>query len=70
MVAGLFTTSLLSLLLLLLPISALAGPHGSVPLHNRHHELARRAEGNVQLHRRQFFSGARFTLYNAETGQE
>ena len=62
MVAGLFTTCLLSLLL---PITALAGPHGSVPLVNRHHSLARRAEGNIRLYER---GGDRFSFYNAETG--
>ena len=62
MVAGLFTTCLLSLLL---PITALAGPHASGAFVNRHHDLARRAEGNVQLHRR---GGDRLSFYNAETG--
>ena len=64
MVAGLFTTCLLSLLLL--PIAVLAGPHASSPFLNRHHSLARRAEGNVQLYKR--FEGARLTFYNGETG--
>jgi len=63
MVAGLFTTCLLSLLL---PIFVLAGPHGSGFL-NRHHGLARRAEGKVQLLQRQG-GGARFSYYDTQTG--
>jgi len=63
MVAGLFTTSLLSLIL---PVLVLAGPHSSGPLIGRHHELARRAESNVQLFQRD--PGSRWTFYNAETG--
>jgi hypothetical protein len=64
MVVGLFTTYLLSLLL---PIIVLAGPHGPAFV-NRHHGLARRAEGNVELYKRQF-SNARMSFYDAETGQ-
>lgn len=63
MVAGLFTTSLLSLLL---PITALAGPHLAGPFSNRHHDLARRVEGNVQLYQRG--PDSRWSYYNAETG--
>lgn len=62
MVAGLLT----SLLSLVLPITALAGPHGSGPLLGRHHELARRADGNMQLYKR--VSGSRWSFYNVETG--
>jgi len=62
MVAGLFTTCLLTLLL---PVIVLAGPHGPA-LINRHHGLARRAEGNVQLLQRQ--GNQRFSFYNTETG--
>ncbi|KAF8810172.1 hypothetical protein BYT27DRAFT_7222192 [Phlegmacium glaucopus] len=63
MVVGLFTTSLLSLLL---PITALAGPHASGPILGRHHEIARRAEGNVELYKRG--AGSRWSFYNVETG--
>ena len=63
MVAGLFTTCLLTFLL---PVIVLAGPHGS-DFVNRHHALARRAEGNVQLLQRQS-STARFSYYDTETG--
>lgn len=61
MVAGLFATCLLSLLL---PIIVLASPHASNFL-NRHHGLARRAEANVQLYKR---GGDRLSFYNTETG--
>lgn len=50
-------------LLAVLPITALAS-HG--PLLNRHHELAKRVEGNVDLFKR--VSGSRWSFYNVETG--
>lgn len=56
-----------SLLALSLPIDALAAAHGN-HLFNRHHELAKRADGNVELFKR--FSNARWTFYNAETGSQ
>ena len=64
MFASLFTFSILALSL---PIDALAAVHGS-HLVNRHHELAKRAEGTVELSKR--VSNARWTYYNAETGQQ
>ena len=64
MVAGLFTTSLLSLLL---PISALAGPHASGPLLIRHHDLAKRVDGNMQIYNKRG-PGSRWSFYNVETG--
>lgn len=54
----------LSLLSLLLPITAYAG-HGN-PLLNRHHELAKRADGHVDLFHRA--AGARMSYYNVQTG--
>lgn len=63
MVAGLFTTSLLSLFL---PIIALAGPHGSSSHFHRHHDLARRAQGSMELYHRE--SNVEFTFYDTDTG--
>lgn len=53
-----------SLLTWIVPIATAASSHG--PLLNRHSELAKRAEGDIQLFRR--VSSARWTYYNVETG--
>ncbi|KAG6888492.1 hypothetical protein C0995_007918 [Termitomyces sp. Mi166 len=53
-----FGTALLSLVL---PLGALGhSPRGNV--HTRHHQLAKRAAGDVELHKR--FSSARWTFYD------
>jgi len=57
----------LSLLALALPLTALASGHGKALL-NRHHELAKRAEGDVHLYKR--FDNTKWTWYYTETGQE
>lgn len=58
----------LSLLALALPIATLANYHGN-PILNRHHhhqDIARRADGHVDLFKR--VSNARWSFYNVETG--
>ncbi|KAF9553807.1 hypothetical protein CPC08DRAFT_215252 [Agrocybe pediades] len=59
-----FSTQALLAASLLVPLAA-AGSHSN-PLLNRHHDIARRADGHVDLHRR--VSGARWSFYNVETG--
>ncbi|TDL27551.1 hypothetical protein BD410DRAFT_782657 [Rickenella mellea] len=60
-----FTTLVgVSLLTVTLPFTALAGSHDT--LHRRHHDIAKRASGDVQLHKR--FSNARFTFYDVGLG--
>jgi hypothetical protein len=50
---------------LAIPIAVLADPHA--PNHARHHhDIARRASGDVQLHKR--FDAARFTFYEVGLG--
>ncbi|KIM39439.1 hypothetical protein M413DRAFT_29185 [Hebeloma cylindrosporum] len=56
----------LSLLALALPITTLASSYHGNPILNRHHDIARRAEGNVEVFKR--FSGAKWSYYNVETG--
>ncbi|CAA7265416.1 unnamed protein product [Cyclocybe aegerita] len=60
MFAKLLSLSLLSLL----PITAFAS-HGN-PLLNRHHEIAKRAEGHVDLFKR--VSNSKWSYYNVQTG--
>ena len=56
----------LSFLALALPIAALASYHGNPILDRHHHEVARRADGHVELFKR--ISGARWSYYDVETG--
>jgi len=57
---------LLNLSLLVLPIATLASYHGN-PILNRHHQdIARRADGHVELFKR--VTGGRWSFYNVETG--
>ncbi|KAJ3504014.1 hypothetical protein NLJ89_g8160 [Agrocybe chaxingu] len=60
MFAKLLSLSLLSLL----PITAFAS-HGN-PLLNRHHEIAKRADGHVDLFKR--VSNSKWSYYNVQTG--
>ncbi|KIM49402.1 hypothetical protein M413DRAFT_438583 [Hebeloma cylindrosporum] len=56
----------LSVLALALPITTLASSFHGNPIVNRHHDIARRAEGNVEVFKR--ISGARWSYYDVETG--
>lgn len=58
----------LSLLALALPIATLAHYHGNPILNRNHHhqDIARRADGHVDLFKR--VSNARWSFYNVETG--
>ena len=51
----------LSLLTVVLPFAAYAEPHAN-PAHHRHRDIAHRARGDVQLHKR--YDNARFTFYD------
>ncbi|KAH9483974.1 Allergen Asp f 7-like protein [Psilocybe cubensis] len=55
----------LSLLSLLLPITASAAAHGN-PILNRHHDIARRADGHIDVFKRA--AGAKMSYYNVQTG--
>jgi len=69
LVKNMLHISLVSLSVSLFSFFLLAGAsslgHG-IPLVQRHHELAKRADGDIELFRR--VSGARMTFYNVETG--
>lgn len=54
-------SNLFSLVLLALPLATLA-LHGNAHL-NRHHDVAKRGPGHVQLHKR--YSNTRWTFYDA-----
>lgn len=56
----------LSLLTLALPIATLASYHGNPILNRNHHDIARRADGNVNLFKRG--PNSRWSFYNVQTG--
>jgi len=55
----------LSFLALALPITSLAN---HVPLVNRHHDLAKRADGHVEVYKR--FDNVKWSWYYTETGNQ
>ncbi|KDR75154.1 hypothetical protein GALMADRAFT_249089 [Galerina marginata CBS 339.88] len=64
MFSNILSVSLLACFLSI-PVSASIGSHAPAIL-RRHHELALRSDGDVELFKR--FSGARWSFYNTETG--
>lgn len=52
--------NLFRLSILALPLAALASVHN--PHLNRHHDIAKRASGHIELHKR--FSATRWTFYD------
>ncbi|TFK42953.1 RlpA-like double-psi beta-barrel-protein domain-containing protein-containing protein [Crucibulum laeve] len=61
----LFNVFGVSLFSLALPLAALADLHGHSHL-NRHHDLAKRASGDMHIYKR--FSSARWSFYDVEVG--
>ncbi|THH01713.1 hypothetical protein EW026_g1043 [Hermanssonia centrifuga] len=60
------TISTVSLLSLSLPFAAVGATHGNA---GRHHDsIARRSRGDVDVHKRDSFSNARFTFYDVGLG--